>query len=91
MCGDLSGNSFAKVPSERAENRGCARDLSGDIVCEECSNHGGGQAEGKRVEKVAEIEFFEVRNRVENGHLSPDKVTKILDKVFALKKTLTGF
>ena len=39
--------------------------------------------------KVAEIEFFEVGNRVENGHLSADKVTKISDKVFVLKKMFT--
>ena len=41
--------------------------------------------------KVAEIEFFEVGNHVENGHLSADKVTKISDKVFVLKKTFTTF
>ena len=50
---------------------------------------GGGQAEGKRVEKVAEIEFFEVGNHAGNGHLSADKVTKCSDKVFVLKKTHT--
>ena len=48
----------------------------------------GGQAE-ENGEKVAEIEFFEVGNHAENGHLSADKVTKCLDKVFVLKKTLT--
>ena len=39
--------------------------------------------------KVAKIEFFELGNHVKNGHLSADKVTKCLDKVFVLKKTLT--
>ena len=40
--------------------------------------------------KVAEIEFFEVGNHAENGHLSPDKRTKFSDKVFVLKKTFTS-
>ena len=44
---------------------------------------------GKVGGKVAEIEFFEVENHAENGHLSPDKRTKSLDKVFVLKKTTT--
>lgn len=39
--------------------------------------------------KVAEIDFFEVGNHAENGHLSTDKVTKISDKVFILKKMFT--
>ena len=30
--------------------------------------------------KVAEIEFFEVGNHVENGHLSADKVTQTMHK-----------
>ena len=41
--------------------------------------------------KVAEIEFFQVGNHAENGHLSADKVTKFSDKVFILKKTITSF
>lgn len=45
----------------------------------------GGQMGGK----VAEIEFFEVGNHAKNGHLSKDKVTKISDKVFIKKKTIT--
>ena len=42
-------------------------------------------------EKVAKIEFFDVGNHAEIGHLSTDKVTKCSDKVFVLKKTLTRF
>ena len=40
--------------------------------------------------KVAEIEFFDVGNHAENGHLSADKRTKFSDKRCVLKKTLTG-
>ena len=40
-------------------------------------------------EKVAKIEFFDVGNHAENGHLSTDKRTKCSDKVFVLKKTFT--
>lgn len=39
--------------------------------------------------KVAKIDFFEVGNHAENGHLSTDKRTKFSDKVFVLKKTFT--
>ena len=39
--------------------------------------------------KVAEIEFFDVGNHAENGHLSADKRTKFSDKRCVLKKTLT--
>ena len=41
--------------------------------------------------KVAEIEFFDVGNHAENGHLSADKRTKFSDKRCVLKKTLTIF
>lgn len=40
-------------------------------------------------EKVAEIDFLEVGNHDENGHLSTDKVTKISDKRFVLFQTFT--
>ena len=45
----------------------------------------GGQMSGK----VAEIEFFEVGNHAENGHLSADKRTKFSDKWFVLFQTST--
>lgn len=60
---------------------GCPPERENDGVVQ------GGQMGGK----VAKIEFFKVGNRVENGHLSADKVTKISDKVFVLKKTFTQF
>ena len=41
-------------------------------------------------EKVAKIEFFDVGNHAEIGHLSTDKVTKFSDKWFVLKKTSTS-
>ena len=45
----------------------------------------GGQMGGK----VAEIEFFDVGNHAENGHLSADKRTKFSDKWFVLFQTFT--
>ena len=44
---------------------------------------------GKVGGKVAEIDFFKVGNHAENGHLSPDKVTKYSDKLFVLFQTFT--
>lgn len=80
------------MSSERADTRENAGDLIGNSHCVECpperENDGvvqGGQMGGK----VAEIEFFKVGNHAKNGHLSKDKVTKISDKVFILKKTRT--
>ena len=68
--------------------------LMGDVVCKECPERGKKLGSCRReewAEKVAEIEFFEVGNHAENGHLSPDKVTKSSDKWFVLKKTFTRF
>ena len=49
----------------------------------------GADKQGEMRGKVAEIDFFEVENHAENGHLSTDKVTKFSDKWFVLKKTST--
>ena len=54
----------------------------------ERENRRGGQAGGNGG-KVAKIEFFDVGNHAEIGHLSTDKVTKFSDKWFVLKKTST--
>ena len=66
--------------------------LMGDVVCEGYPLKGkksGADKQGKTAEKVTEIEFFEVGNHAENGHLSPDKVTKYSDKLFVLFQTFT--
>ena len=73
-------------------NGGNAGDFDGGCRVRRCHLNGknaGADKQRKMGEKVTEIEFFEVGNHAENGHLSADKVTKCSDKVFVLKKTLT--
>ena len=48
-----------------------------------------GKRLGKVGGKVAEIEFFEIWNGAKKCHLSADKWTKNVDKVFIIKKTIT--
>lgn len=64
MRGILVGTSTAKDTPEREKMTGA------------CA----GRRLGKVGGKVAEIEFFDVGNHAENGHLSADKRTKFSDK-----------
>ena len=73
MRGILVGTSTAKDTPEREKMT---------VAC-------AGRRLGKVGGKVAEIEFFQIECHAENGHLSADKWTKIVDKVFDLKKTIT--
>lgn len=79
-------------PLKEKMNGGNAGDFDGGCRVRRCPLNGknaGADKQRKIGGKVAEIEFFEVGNHAKNGHLSADKVTKCLDKVFVLKKTLT--
>ena len=97
ISGETSGSLIGKCgckgrPLKEKMNGRNAGDFDGDIVCEECPLKGktaGADKQGEMGEKVAEIEFFEVENHAENGHLSPDKWTKSSDKVFVLFQTFT--
>ena len=88
----MLGNSVAKVAPERVDEWGRAGDFGGDVMCEGCPLKGktaGADKQGEMGEKVAKIDFLEVGNHAEIGHLSADKRTKCSDKVFVLKKTFT--